>query len=117
MMRWIVGTSLRFRFLVIAAAAAMMLFGAGQLRDDAGRRLPGVRAARVEIQTICLGLSTAEVEELVTVPLEQALNGVAGLDEIALEVGPPALVDRADLQARHRPAARPAAGRRSAWRR
>jgi CzcA family heavy metal efflux pump len=34
----------------------------------------------VEIQTICLGLSAAEVEGLVTVPLEQALQGMAGLD-------------------------------------
>jgi len=30
-MRWIIATSLRFRFLVIAAATAMMLYGAGQL--------------------------------------------------------------------------------------
>ena len=34
----------------------------------------------VEIQTPCLGLSAEEVEELVTIPLEQALNGVPGLD-------------------------------------
>jgi Cu/Ag efflux pump CusA len=34
------------------------------------------------VQTICLGLSSEETEELVTVPLEQALNGVAQLDEI-----------------------------------
>ncbi len=34
----------------------------------------------VEIQTICLGLSPEEVESLVTVPLEQALNGVPDLD-------------------------------------
>ena len=34
----------------------------------------------VEIQTPSLGLSAEEVEELVTIPLEQALNGVPGLD-------------------------------------
>jgi CzcA family heavy metal efflux pump len=81
-MRWIIATSLRFRFLVIAAATAMMLFGAGQLRDARVDAFPEFAPPRVEVQTICLGLSTAETEELVTVPLEQALNGVARLDEI-----------------------------------
>ncbi len=33
MMRWMVGTSLKYRFLVLATAAAMMYFGAGRLRD------------------------------------------------------------------------------------
>ena len=33
MMRWIVGTSLKFRFIVLAIAGLMMLSGVGQLRD------------------------------------------------------------------------------------
>ena len=36
---------------------------------------PEFAPPRVIVQTVCLGLSTADVEELVTVPLEQALNG------------------------------------------
>ena len=35
---------------------------------------------RVEVQTPSLGLSAAEVESLITVPLEQALAGLPGLD-------------------------------------
>jgi CzcA family heavy metal efflux pump len=81
-MRWIIATSLRFRFLVIAVAAAMMIFGAGQLRDARVDAFPEFAPPRVEVQTICIGLSSEETEELVTVPLEQALNGVEGLDEI-----------------------------------
>jgi CzcA family heavy metal efflux pump len=80
--RWIISKSLRFRYLVIAAAAAMMLFGAGQLKDARVDAFPEFAPPRVEVQTLCLGLSSAETEELVTVPLEQALNGVVGLDEI-----------------------------------
>ena len=80
LMRWIVSSSLRFRFLVVALR-----------RGDAGVRrratahmpvdvFPEFAPPRVEIQTACLGLSPTEVEALVTVPLEQALNGVEGLD-------------------------------------
>jgi len=43
---------------------------------------PEFAPPRVDIQTICLGLSTADVESLVTVPLEQALNGVKGLEDL-----------------------------------
>ncbi len=41
---------------------------------------PSSRHHGVEIQTPCLGLSADEVESLVTVPLEQAFNGLDGLD-------------------------------------
>jgi CzcA family heavy metal efflux pump len=80
--RWIIKNSLRFRYLVIAAAAAMMLYGAGQLQDARVDAFPEFAPPRVEVQTACLGLSSQETEELVTVPLEQALNGVVGLAEI-----------------------------------
>jgi CzcA family heavy metal efflux pump len=81
-MRWIVGSSLKFRFLVVALAAALMAFGTQQLRDMPVDAFPEFAPPRVEIQTICLGLSAAEVESLVSIPLEQSLNGVEGLDVI-----------------------------------
>jgi len=34
----------------------------------------------VEVQTPCLGLSPEEVEALITIPMEQSLNGIPGLD-------------------------------------
>ena len=80
MIRWIVGTSLKFRYIVLAIAAAMMLFGTLQLSNSAVDVFPEFAPPRVEIQTPCLGLSAEEVESLVSVPLEQALNGVDGLD-------------------------------------
>jgi CzcA family heavy metal efflux pump len=78
--RWIVGSSLKFRFIVVAAGVALMVFGGGQLRAMPVDAFPEFAPPRVEIQTICLGLSAAEVEGLVTVPLEQALQGMPGLD-------------------------------------
>ena len=82
MLRWIVGSSLRFRYVVAASAAALMFFGVQQLRGMPVDVFPEFAPPKVEIQTICLGLSATEVESLVTVPLEQALNGVPGLDVI-----------------------------------
>ena len=81
-MRWIIRSSLKFRYLVVAAAVAMLVLGAGQLRNARTDAFPEFAPPRVEVQTVCVGLSAEETEELVTVPLEQALNGVAGLDQI-----------------------------------
>ena len=81
-MRWIIRSSLRFRFLVIAAAAALMIFGAGQLQNARTEAFPEFAPPRVEVQTITLGLSAEETEEFVTGPLEQTLNGVPELDMI-----------------------------------
>jgi len=80
MIRWIIGSSLRFRFLIVAGAAAMMVFGYGQLKDMPVDVFPEFAPPRVEIQTPSLGLSSTEVEALVTIPLEQALQGVPDLD-------------------------------------
>jgi len=80
MMRWLVGNSLKFRFLVIAIAVVMMYFGVERVRKMPVDVFPEFAPPMVEIQTPSLGLSSAEVEALVTVPLEQALNGIPDLD-------------------------------------
>src|SRR6266498_2700003 len=82
MMRWIVGSSLRFRYIVVALAAAMMALGVVRLRDIPVDVFPEFAPPRVEIQTPCLGLTAADVESLITVPLEDALSGVPGLDDM-----------------------------------
>jgi CzcA family heavy metal efflux pump len=82
LMRWIVSSSLRLRFLVVMAAVVMMAVGSSQLGKMRVDVFPEFAPPQVEIQTMANGLSTADVESLVTVPLEQALNGVAGLDDL-----------------------------------
>jgi CzcA family heavy metal efflux pump len=83
MMPWIVGSSLRFRRLVIAAAAGLMAVGIFQLRDMSMEPLPEFGPVRVEVQTESLGLSAEEVEQLITNPLEQEFfNGLPWLDEL-----------------------------------
>ena len=50
MMRWIVGSSLKFRYLVVFSAAAMMYFGIEQLRHMPVDVFPEFAPPRVEIQ-------------------------------------------------------------------
>ena len=77
-LRGIFGAILRFRFLVVVMAAALMVLGIIQLRHMPVDVLPEFSPPYVEIQTEALGLSTEEVEQFITVPLEHnLLNGVS----------------------------------------
>lgn len=79
-MQWIVAKSLKYRYLVVFGAALLMIFGITQIRNMSVDVFPEFAPPRVEIQTPALGLSSAEVESLITVPLEQVFNGIPGLD-------------------------------------
>src|SRR5947208_5819482 len=87
-MRTIVYLSLRFRYLVIAAAAVLMFFGVQTLGHQKVDVFPEFAPVTVEIQTECLGLSPSEVESLVTVPLENALQGVPRVTSVQSESVP-----------------------------
>jgi Cu/Ag efflux pump CusA len=82
-MAWLVSTSVRFGRLVLAVAVGVLVLTFVQLRDAPVGVYPELMPPAVQIQTEALGLSAAEVEQLVTVPLEQdLLNGVPWLDHI-----------------------------------
>jgi len=68
MIRWIISSSLQFRFLVIVLAAAMMAYGVSSLSEAPVNIYPEFNPPLVEIQTEALGLSAAEMEALITVP-------------------------------------------------
>src|SRR5689334_13584831 len=86
MMRWIVGASMQLRVLVVVIAALIMVFGISQLRQMPVDVLPEFSQPYVEIQTESLGLSAEEVEQLITVPMEQdLLNGLPWLQSIRSE--------------------------------
>jgi CzcA family heavy metal efflux pump len=80
LMRWAVSSSLRFRHLVVAIGALIMTVGIISLPSNRLDAFPEFAPPRVVVQTACLGLNTSDVEQLVTVPLEQAFNGIDGLD-------------------------------------
>src|SRR5262245_5216196 len=82
MLRWVVGLSLQFRFLVLVGALGLMALGVYRLRDAPMDALPEFSAPVIQIQTEALGLSASEIEELVTLNLEEILTSVAWLKTI-----------------------------------
>src|SRR5688572_5598474 len=81
-MTWLVTTSLRLRVLVLALSVVLILVGVRTARTAPLDVFPEFAPPLVEIQTEAPGLSTEEVESLVSVPLENALNGTQGLKTI-----------------------------------
>src|SRR5437867_1945577 len=89
MIEKIVTLSLKFRVLVLGVAAVVMALSALQLQSAPVDALPEFTPPQVQIQTEALGLSAAEVEQLITVPIEHdLLNGVAWVDQIRSESAP-----------------------------
>src|SRR5437667_12307367 len=83
MTRRVVAASLKFRLLVLVAAVGMLVVGVTTLGHVPVDTYPEFTPPTVDIQTEALGLSAAEVEQLITVPLEaDVLNGVAWLKTI-----------------------------------
>jgi len=80
--RWIIGASLKFRFLVLGIAAALLVFGTQQLRKMPVDVFPEFAPPKVEIQTEGPGMTATEVEELITIPMEGQLRGVPGVEYV-----------------------------------
>jgi CzcA family heavy metal efflux pump len=74
--------SLQNRFVMIALAVLLFVFGVRSALQVPLDVFPEFAPPQVVIQTEAAGLSAEEVEQLVTLPLETQLNGTAELDTI-----------------------------------
>ncbi len=89
MMRSIILSGIQARVLVVSVAALLIFFGIYQLRDVPIGVFPEYSPVYVEVQTEALGLSADEIEQILTVSMEQdLLNGIAYVDEIWSESMP-----------------------------
>ncbi|MCI0390886.1 MAG: efflux RND transporter permease subunit, partial [Acidobacteria bacterium] len=79
MLNYIVSSSLQLRWIVIILAIILMVVGIRTLPATQLDVFPEFAPPLVEIQTEAPGLSTTEVENLVTVPIEYTLNGITSL--------------------------------------
>ena len=86
MSRSIVESSLRLRPLVLAIAVVVMTLGITTLDDMPVDVYPEILPVTVNVQTEALGLSAAEVEQLITVPIEaDLLSGTPWVDVMRSE--------------------------------
>lgn len=76
MIRWLIERCLQARVLVVLAAAVLLVLGLSAGRDAPVDAFPEFAPPSVEVQTEAPGLSSLDVELLVTTPLENVLSGV-----------------------------------------
>ncbi|HEY7499264.1 MAG TPA: efflux RND transporter permease subunit [Vicinamibacterales bacterium] len=81
-MRSIVSAALRLRLPVVALSIVLIVVGVRSAREAPFDVFPEFAPPLVEIQTEAPGLSTADVEALISVPLEAAMNGVPRLETL-----------------------------------
>jgi CzcA family heavy metal efflux pump len=85
MLSHIVEFSLRHRGAIIATACAFLLWGSNHALQAKLDVFPDFVPPRAVIQTEAPGLVPEQVEQLVTLPLEAALGGLASLDTLRSE--------------------------------
>ena len=85
MLSRIVGWTLDRPRLMVAAAILLLIYGGIVLERAKLDVFPDFVPAQVEVQTNAPGLTAEQVEQLVTRPVEQAINGSAGVASIRSE--------------------------------
>lgn len=82
MLNSVVRFSVRYRGVVVALAAAFLLYGVVTLTRAKYDVFPEFAPPQVAIQTEARGFAPEQVEVLVTKPIEDAINGVPGVSII-----------------------------------
>jgi CzcA family heavy metal efflux pump len=82
MLNWLVGFSLRNRFVVLTLAGVLLVGGLYVVLDSPLDVFPEFAPPQVTVETEAPGLSAEEVEALVTARLELAINGSPGLERL-----------------------------------
>src|SRR5258708_6939827 len=82
MLNAIVRFSIRFRGIAISLACALLVYGIYSLSHVPYDVFPEFAPPEVSIQTEAPGLSPEQVEVLVTQPIENAINGVSGIESL-----------------------------------
>ncbi len=77
-MKWIVATSLRLRLIVLVLMCLLLAVGTNIIKNASYDVFPEFAPPYVEVQVEAPGLSTAEVESLIAVPIENSMNGIPG---------------------------------------
>ena len=82
MFTWLLDFSLKNRMIVILLSAISMFYGAYTLSKMPVDVFPDLNKPTVTIMTEAGGMASEEVEQLITFPLETAMNGLPGVEAI-----------------------------------
>jgi len=85
MLKALVTFSLRFRGVVLVLGAVLLVYGVYTAKTAKLDVFPNFVQPQVVIQTECPGLAPEQVELLVTVPLESAVNGLGEMESLRSE--------------------------------
>lgn len=82
MLESLIRAVLKQRLVLLVVALCLVAFGLDATRKLSVDAFPDVTNVQVQIATVAQGRSPEEVERFVTVPLEMAMTGLPGLDEM-----------------------------------
>src|SRR5574343_1103065 len=82
MIESLVRAALKQRLIVVVVAVVLLFFGLDAARKLSVDAFPDVTNVQVQIATEAPGRSPEEVERFATVPLEVAMTGLPGLEEM-----------------------------------
>ncbi len=82
MFNWIVRASLANRLFVLAMAALLVVYGALMAKRTPVDVFPDLNKPVITVLTEAGGMAPEEVEQLITFPVETALNGMPGVSRV-----------------------------------
>ncbi|HRE18886.1 MAG TPA: efflux RND transporter permease subunit, partial [Rhodocyclaceae bacterium] len=82
MFNWIIHHSLRQRLMVLGVAMLLIIYGALTVRTMPVDVLPDLNKPMVTLMTEAGGMAPEEVEQLITFPIEAAMNGMPGVGRV-----------------------------------
>ena len=82
MLNWIIDLSLNHRAIVLVGTVLLVLTGVAAIRELPLDAFPDTTPVQVQINTVAPALGAEEVEQQLTIPVESALGGLPGLNEL-----------------------------------
>ena len=82
MLTWIIDISLKYRVIVLMASVILVITGVIAIVSLPLDAFPDTTPVQVQINTVAPSLARKRVEQQITLPVELAIGGLPGLDNV-----------------------------------